>query len=236
MTIKRFANKRLLSLIIVFVVLVCSTVSTAFSAGISEDEYLEFVEFDETVYHCLRENGLDITKEYSISAPYEVQNNFGTDETVYFIFSEEDCIGELLVSGNNNGYVFWSQHCEAITEAYKDNIAISVSRTDPDHIYVIRENTRDVICIYGLTYVRMECNVPACMYSTVKLRPIITRNSSEGSDNRAAIDESHYITVPICANAASPNTGEGLCWLASILSMLQYNQIGRASCRERVLW
>lgn len=62
------------------------------------------------------------------------------------------------------------------------------------------------------------------MYSTVKLRPIITRNSSEGSDNRAAIDESHYITVPICANATSPNTDEGLCWLASILSMLQYNQ------------
>ena len=184
--------------------------------GADSDECDQTVQIDDTVYACLYASGFDMEEEYYISEQFPVQNSIANAEKIYFVFCKDKCIGELLVSGScEENIAFFQERCNEITDAYLHDVGLVIVRLDQDHIYIVRDDCQEVIYLYGVFDERMEFVRTTFDSLRIETRPIV-------ENIRSVIDESSYINVPIRANATAPDTGFGLCWAASVLSMVDY--------------
>lgn len=177
---------------------------------------------DDAVYYLLKAANQDMSKDYYISEQFEIKKDAKKGETIAFVFDEKRCVGEILSSCSKGGYVFLQEKCGEITDIFKDKKKVAVIRIDSDHICVQCENSKEVLCLYG-TFENMEQfqNI-ADQYIEISLRHLVF-DGDEKKGEKAVIDENKLLNVPLIANDTSPDTQDGLCWAASILSIVKYS-------------
>ncbi len=173
-----------------------------------------------SIYYCLKSAGFDMSKEYYISNPFYIQNNIN-NESMAFVFCDHLCVGEVLFSSEMKSCALLLEKCQDITDIFDNSIPIAVVRTDIDHIYVFRSDNEVEVCIYGYGENQISSDFKPQSFSRIILVQAISSEILNDDNSKSAIDESHYIDVPIQANATSPDTNKGLCWAACILSMLR---------------
>lgn len=217
-------STNLMRKIIMFVfviVFTCNSFGISIVYANEEGENRSNPAINDSVYYCLCAAGLDMSKEYYISEEFEVQNSDNW-ETMLFVFCEQKCEGEILLSANDAGCAFFREKREDITELLEKKEAIAVVRTDLEHIYVVSENGENRLCIYGALNNGGKCLYDPNNYAEITCQYIISDNVMGDRSNRIVIDDHCYRNVPIFANDYSPDTGNQICWAACILSMLRY--------------
>lgn len=179
---------------------------------------------DDSAYNCLRVAGMDMEKDYYLSQQFSICRELEADDKLCLVFCDDKCIGELWVNEPMESCAFYQMNCEDITNLYINEIAISLVSPDKDHIYAIRNDNNSSICLYGVCEDdNADRGLISTSFDSIVLHPLMISCSLENrTENREFIDDHFYLDVPIVRNAASPDTNEGLCWVACILSMTDY--------------
>ena len=166
-------------------------------------------------------NNFDMTKNYYISQEFTINGNYKnqSDGHLHFVFNDEGCIGELLIS--DRGDSFFREQCESVTDLKKKNEAFCIF-TNNLNVYILTGekqillwgNPEDIVTDTKLSLLRMQNIVLDSVYVDTKYK-----------NTKSVVDIEYDLNVPYIANAASPDTGAGLCWAASTLSMLKYKSL-----------
>jgi len=117
---------------------------------------------------------LDMSKEYYISQAYPVLETSGESATttMYFVFSEEKCVGELLIYEPTQTGTFFQSNRGSVTFLYESEIGIALLSPDPSQIYAVRDDGGRRISIYGREGpLETDLDLP---YSPITLRPLST--------------------------------------------------------------
>jgi len=213
--------KVLCYMLAILIVLNSSTAaSLAASSTDSSSEQTDW--FDTSAFYCLRAGELDMEKDYYVSQAFSILRETDGDDTMCFVFCDEKCVGEFWVNEDMQSCTFFQSRCEDMTNILENNIHIALVSPDKDHIYVIQPDTNNAICIYGICEEKELLSVSTDQFMELSLRSLTTPDDYDKSGNRSVVDESCYLNIPIHGNALSPDTGEGLCWIASALSIVDY--------------
>ncbi|MCR5376804.1 MAG: C39 family peptidase [Lachnospiraceae bacterium] len=169
-------------------------------------------------------NGLDITKQYQLSNSFIVSGSGVSDNQLSFVFCEGQCIGELVVSTETGASSFFRERCAEITDVYRDETPVAVVCFGAVSIYVISSDYQNVIRLYGS---ENEIDISSLVvdYYPITLQNVIEMNCSNSETVSEKIQqsrESAYLSVPIVPNSSTNSAPNGLCWVASSLSVMQF--------------
>ena len=180
------------------------------------------VDFDSSALESIIDgylNMIDISSktEFSISQMYKISNESDTNYYMYFIFESENCIGELLLDSENGSSAFYQERCEIISNFYMNNTPFCLIMNN-DSVFL--HTALQSIQLWGnIENDRQELFFPIYKYEPINLKKVELKNQNL----KSGYSESNYLDVPIIENESSPDTGSGLCWLASTLSVSKYN-------------
>ena len=149
------------------------------------------------------------------------------NKRIFFVFGEDTCIGILAVTYIDDGFVSsYMPICCSVIDTDAENDTPFVLISDEEHL-LYRSMTETVV-LTGNTSKAISQNVSLAWTpcETLLLSRInINTNRIEQSGSRG----SRVLSVPIVANAISPDTGRGLCWTASMASIVRFRGAGGSS-------
>ena len=222
---KTILNRALFFAVVWLTVVLCLT-KTAVADDLDIDsEDGQSVEIHEALMGFLFAYGYDFNKEYYCSNAYKIWGSDVPDNIVFFVFCENRCIGELVYSSRANASSFYQEHCEIVTELANQECPIVACSGKGGGLCIV--SSEGSFCLWGEdiiddSFFNTE-SLEKCAITIRKKRISFVLYGSRHCQSRLETDESSYLSVPVIANATSPDTEVGLCWLASILSMLQYS-------------
>lgn len=184
---------------------------------------MEYIE--EVLPGYLEANEFDMSLQYTLSNAYEIWNSCDSSNKLYFVFCNDTCVGEFIVSENALTSSFMREQCDIITTLYQQEIPIGIIAVNPNCTCIVQNDSNDAICIYGVKNETLNYEVIFGRYSKITLQrylKIFQETSAEEAEDDLT-RESNYISVPIIPNAEVPESPIGICWIASSLSVLKYN-------------
>ena len=213
-----------ISVLVVF--LICfgrATLSNASSDTISMDP--ETFDIELCLCQVLMAENQAFSEKYYISNSFSIQGSSVDDNSMYFVFCEGDCIGELVVSPNNQTVSFFHEKCELIVDFYRKQEAFAVACDKDGCVFLVVGERKEPLWgewAFDETAISQSSDSLPCQL--ISLREVNTVGRGFYSGIKGVVDISHYLSVPIIPNAAVPNSNPpiGLCWLASSLSMINY--------------
>ena len=181
---------------------------------------------DQCLPYYLLGQGLDPTDDsYSLSQGLEIANSSDPNKRVYYLFCDDVCMGELIVTLNGTEYVssFMYGPLPAVTAAYRSGAPVSLY-IEGDSCYlwtpdgttqmsgpktsisstVSTTSTSLNLSPTALTTTSLSLTLPAQVYGT-------------------SVGERRQLNVPYVENDTSPDTGDGLCWAACVASIGAYS-------------
>ncbi len=179
---------------------------------------------ENSAYYCLRASGLDMNEEFYLSDAFLIQSEETRCVSLYFVFCDGKCVGEILANDQTESCAYFATNCEAITDIYENGIEILVVSSDNNHIYAVRADNGNTICLYGLSEEKQAMGISHTGSSEITLRSIVEPCDADEGENRSVIDESCYLSVPKHGNPLSPDTNTTMCWLSCVLSIVEYTQ------------
>ena len=223
-------SKKIMALMLCTVMMFSSGVYGVKASGSDMDAYAAGIIGD-----MLMINGYENLNDITISngiAITDIENPTQTDKKMYFALDNSEIIGTLIVECIKDEYYssFTLGAKEEIYEAYSENEAFAlfnqasclIMRTSTDNKIIENNNFVELDAdslnypTVSLTRVREE-NTHICS-SIDNLDIIGTANVLSASSGAYTVTD---IYVPFVHNAIGPN-GKGICWAASIASILNY--------------
>jgi hypothetical protein len=169
----------------------------------------------------LEVNNFSNDDRYAISQGFNVLNDRNINFTLFFIFKNNDCIGELLYNCDDGSSAFFQEKCNTISSLYLNNQDVKVV-FEKDNLYLITDSR--MFILWGMDTTELtDITNKRLDYETIVLESFsyYTSDMFEKLNNRS----SGYLAVPHVDNGNAPdNNGEGLCWLASSLSVIDYKK------------
>ena len=188
-----------------------------FKSSISAKENKEF---DNLICSYLVANHFDMTSKYSVSQGYPLTPDgvgYGTAR-IYFIFENDKYIGELTVS--NLGSTFFLDNCDFITDIKNRDDAICIVQPDQNNIFVATESSGNFL-LAGIPGSDLDIDTKEIAKEKIILEPVYVDDRFKTIMESKGVEENDF-NVPYISNAVAPDSGYGLCWVASVLSMLNY--------------
>ncbi len=213
---------RYLAIVLVLMLILCVCAESAMATG------LEFLEtngpvgsIEDSIAVCLHSAGYEVDDNFSVSEAFLMQNCLVNDNYLYFVFHNDRCIGEYVTSQSMGSSSFFQEKCDIITSLFNAGASLCVTGLGEKNWGII--SGEDVVCLYGQANVIKDRTQLNCSDARQIVLHELSRNVSDDceKETRQLIDESEYLNTPIRANASV--NGVGLCWLASALSMIDYN-------------
>jgi len=171
--------------------------------------------------------GLDPTDgSYSLSQGLEIVNSSDPNKRVYYLFCDNECMGELIVTLNGTEYVssFMYGPLPAVTAAYRSGSPVSLY-IEGNSCYLWTPN--------GTTQMSgPQTSISSTISTTnlsLNLSPTVLRTTSLTLDtptqiNGTSVGEQRRLSVPYVANTIHPDNDDmGLCWAACIASIGAYS-------------
>ena len=224
-----------MSLVLAVVMLVCMMPGAA--ANVTDDEASnstardEYAEEMAQLYVSIKSKS-SLPQLY-LSQGFEIKNSDDENKRIYFVFEQDKCIGQMIVTYLDGRFVSNYTHMDipTISDAYSDQEEFALVTQDQALWYQSAEKTV-VLQNYGGT------NGVAPLYSqrsVNKAESIILHKISSGVSARSAPPYGSdfgnsptsgygHLDVPFVFIAKSPDTGEGLCWIASASSLIAYRK------------
>ena len=109
--------------IILFILVVFLTGSLPKTVIVHASDHNRFnyvLSIDDSIYYCLKTAKLDMSKDYYVSEKFDITNS-NNNEAMSFVFCEQECVGEIIHSTNDDGYVFLRENCKELTNIYQNN-------------------------------------------------------------------------------------------------------------------
>lgn len=169
---------------------------------------------------CLQSAGFELDDNYSVSNAFLIQNCSVDDNYLFFVFYNDRCIGEYVTSQSTGGSSFFQEKCDIITSLYNARASLCVTGFGEESWGIV--SGEEVVYLYGQEVIK-DKNQLNCYAAKQILLHDLSSNilDNYGVETRQLIDESKYLNTPVRMNAAV--NGVGLCWVASALSMIDYN-------------
>ena len=174
----------------------------------------EYSEITDEVYRYLALLGVDEKSNIYISQPFNYNILKNEETNLVFVFVDEECIGELVFSGVNSS--FFQEQCKLITAFYERGEGIAIIATGK--AVEIQTGTGSYV-LWGNKVSQEYQSLEETALKPIRLSELKLKDNT---DYLSMESESNYLGVPFIANATSPDTNKGLCWLASCLSMVNY--------------
>lgn len=213
---------KIISILIVIVIL-NSVLNVSYSTTINKrnqtDNYEQLIESALAGYCSIYYDNntvLQLTYSQPISPIGAIDDNI----QYVFVFSDNDCVGLLIISYIHEQLVssFIHQSIPAISRVYNNKLPFSL---------VISDNT--LFCISGDYYdtvIGTDNNLKRESLLDYQSKNIIQLNHFQNrelpEEDEVATRSSSTLFVPIVNNSFSPDTGWGLCWSASLASIIMY--------------
>lgn len=223
-------SKKIMALMLCAVMLFSSGVYGVKASGSGMNAYAAGIIGD-----MLMINGYENLDDITISngiAITDIENPAQTDKKMYFALDNSEIIGTLIVECIEDEYYcsFTLGVEEEIYEAYSESEAFALFCQDG---CLIMRTSTDKKIIENNNYVELDAD--SLNYPTVALTRVYAKNTNicRSIDNLDIIGTANVLSassgaytvtdiyVPFVANGLSPN-GEGLCWAASMASILNY--------------
>lgn len=229
----KISRKKILSFVLsISMLLACSPIALAADTGasaISQDQYVDYannilLDFAELPDVSLPTSGL------SLSQPMKVENSVDDAGYVFFLFDQDTCIGELVVSHDGNDFCssFLHQDMPAVSTAYKDSEPIYLA-TISEALLICTEASTEIITgnVFEADQDKAIEQLQFSDTNTLPKREKLTLTpvdmTSKSTYDRAP-SSPHSLPVPLVKNESVD--GVGICWAASTASMIQYRTNG----------
>jgi len=169
--------------------------------------------------------GLDPTDgSYSLSQGLEIVNSSDPNKRVYYLFCDNECMGELIVTLNGTEYVssFMYGPLPAVTAAYRSGSPVSLY-IEGNSCYLWTPNGTTQMSgpqtsiSSTISTANPSLNLSPTVLSTTSLAletPAQTRSNSSV--------ETFRLDVPVVRNGTNPYNDGGLCWAACVASIGAY--------------
>lgn len=221
------AKKRIISVILSFVMVIgmCATTFAAESvpdvAGVTQEEYMK--EAEDTMKDYIRINRMD-TSDLSMSQPISINGSNDENNRAIFLFRGTKCIALMMFTYVNHEYAssFSEGDYSEITDALDKNQNIALVSNE-ECMVMLTDDSWEVIT--GNEDFAQEIALSKARASYEKqifnLTPIVFSDEDATNDAKSSTSEK-TLNVTRVKNKTSPDTGVGLCWAASMVSIIRY--------------
>lgn len=220
------AQKRIISIVLSFVMVIgmCATTFAAESipdiVGVAQDDYMK--EAEDTIKDYIRICGIDVSN-LSMSQPIPINGSNDENNHAIFLFSSMKCIALMMFTYVNNEYAssFSEGDYVEITDALSKNQNIALVSNE-ECMVMLTDDSWEVIT--GNEDFAQETVLSKARASYEKqifnLTPIVFSDEDAIYDIKSSTSEK-TLNVTRVKNKTSPDTGVGLCWAASMVSIIR---------------
>lgn len=173
-------------------------------------------------------------EQISLSQGYEIYNDSNDNNRIYFVFNGNECVGELIVTYNNNE--FWSNYMqneiEDITTALSNEVPFYVCAVDKSLLFCT-ENQALVFdgpeVASGYSVNRMSSTsynvndvfeMEKLELKEIEVNENVMYNRTTYAYGNTSTAEYGKLEVPVVKN--STVDGVGICWAATVSSIAAY--------------
>lgn len=229
-------KKRFVSLLVAVVMLVCmapSAMAAVVNAGVTSDSAArdEYAEEMARLYVSIKSES-SLSQMY-LSQGFEIKNSDDENKRIYFVFDQDKCIGQMIVTYLDGRFAsnYTHMNIPTISDAYNKQEKFSLV-TQGQTLWYQSEEKTIALQNYGGTN---ETTPPRSQRAINRVEAIMLHEvlvevsaysdrygSDFGSSGAAAWG---HLDVPFVANELSPdNVNVGLCWAASASSLVAYRK------------
>ncbi len=220
------AKKRIISVILSFAMVIgmCATTFAAESipdiAGVTQEDYMK--ELEDTIKGYIDVCEIN-TSDLSMSQPIPINGSNDENNRAIFLFSGTKCIALMMFTYVNNEYAssFSEGDYVEITEALNKNQSIALVSFEEcmvmftDDSWELIDGNEDFVQEAALNKARVGYEK-----QTLNLTPIAFSDEDAMYSSRSISEKTLPVTKVL--NKTSPDTGRGLCWAASMVSIIRY--------------
>lgn len=235
--------KQLVSIILMQIIVVFCCMSVFADANLSNCLYELNCYIDSVLpgyLDAMVANGTN-AKSVTISNPMEIYdiNGDSSDKYAVFVLSDDEIIGQLTidcVDGQFESSLTVADYLIKVNDAYKNNEALAFINCNNNFIMYNGVNADiliddDCACDLCKQTEKMDYRISACneKYDFVTLKKIIPEsfvgkvNCPSGFTSNRTLTN-YMLSIPIVKNSTNPVDGKGLCWAASIASVVNYKK------------